>query len=148
MLPALRITFINKWFQKLFRVCERAERWPCGKKNIYCFYYYCSFDYIYFFIGNTRGYLHAHKKELVEREKLKVKTYNSERKILEEARGDRNYVMLYILHSVNRSRHSYFLPLEEFILPDMQLWYNSEWGKAMKQFLRVILFLKKVHFQN
>lgn len=111
------------------------------KYLLFCcyYYYYCSFDYIYIFIGNTRGYLHAHKEELVEREKLRVKIDNSEKKILEEARGDRNYVMSCILHSVNRSRHFYFPPLE-FILPHLQLWYNSVWGKAMKQFLRVVVY--------
>lgn len=67
---------------------------------------------------------------------MRVKIYNSERKIVEEAR---NYVMSCILHAVNRSRRFYFPPLEEFILPDLQSWYNSEWGKTMKQFLRVVV---------
>lgn len=40
-----------------------------------------------FFIGNTRGYLCAHEKELVERERLRIKIYNSKRKSLRRPEG-------------------------------------------------------------
>lgn len=63
---------------------------------------------------------------------IKTKINNSKKKVLEEARGTKYCLIAGILSSVSRSKHFYFLPLEELILPDLQLWSDPVWREDMK----------------
>ena len=74
---------------------------------------------------------------------MKAKINNSKKKVHEEAGGTKYYIISGIISSVSRSRCFYFLPLEEYILPDLQMWSDPEWRGDMK---RVLRFKKRIHF--
>lgn len=66
---------------------------------------------------------------------MKAKINNSKKKVHEEAGGTKYCIISGIISSVSRSRCFYFLPLEEYILPDLQMWSDPEWREDMKRSL-------------